>query len=62
MTMRRLELRPVACAALAVVVMAYVGCSGDPAVNTDDARQNRPAQRRLERQRRPIRRPHRSIS
>ena len=34
MTMRRLELRPVACATLAVVVVAYVGCSGDPAVNT----------------------------
>jgi hypothetical protein len=36
MTMRRLDFRPAASAALAVVVLAYVGCSGDPAVNTTE--------------------------
>jgi hypothetical protein len=35
--MRRLDCRPVASTALAVAVMVYVGCSGDPSVKTEPA-------------------------
>ena len=35
--MSRLDVRPVACTALAAAVLVYVGCSGDPAVKTEPA-------------------------
>src|SRR5580692_7295436 len=35
--MNRLDFRPVASTALAAALLAYVGCSGDPAVKTDSA-------------------------
>ena len=39
--MRRLDFRPVASVILAIVVLAYVGCSGDPASNTGPNPQRR---------------------